>query len=71
MDVLPHIESIAFQKVQMFGTIKTTVVPISQLAYEPNPEPGGTNIPYSDNIYWKSNKSSIDSKLAFRNTVDG
>ena len=62
MDVLPHIESVAFQKIMHFGRVETIIVPISELEYVPDPEPG-------DLLYWNSNKSSVDSKLAFRSTA--
>ncbi len=43
MDVLPHIESIAFQKIKSFGRLETIVVPISDLEHVQDPEPESTH----------------------------
>lgn len=42
MDVLPHLEAVAFQKIRMFGKLATVVVPISELEYVKDPESNGT-----------------------------
>jgi hypothetical protein len=44
MDVLPHLEAVAFQKVSAFGRVATIVVPVSELKYVKNPEPSITYI---------------------------
>lgn len=42
MDVLPHIESVAFQKIKLGGLVTTTIVPISDLEYVKDPLSNGT-----------------------------
>lgn len=63
MDLLPHLEMIAFQKVGLFGQITTKLVKISDLEkYEPEWD--------KENHFWAFNKQ-IDRDLVYRDRSTG
>ena len=63
MDLLPHLEMIAFQKVGMYGCLHTSLVRIKDLEkFEPDWD--------SENFFW-GNNPTLDRDLVYRDKVTG